>query len=350
MSRFLFILSGIVVAGFILFQFNQRPLADFVFERALEKRVEQLANAERIDGIHVYICGAGGPMPSHNAGPCTAILAGNRAFIFDVGSGSPRKLGMMSFPMAALEGVFLTHLHSDHFDSLGELLLVHWVGEGRDTPLPIHGPTGTEEVVNGFNAAYRIDSTFRTAHHGPDIANPEGFGGSSVTVEEGVVYDENGVKITATSVIHHPVEPAFAYRIDYKGRSVTISGDTILSEAFVAMSSGVDIMIHESLQPTMIKAMGETMRNNDLNHTATIMDDILDYHASPEEAAQAASDADAKILVLNHIVPPLPVKMIEPVFIGDARKQFDGRLYLAEDGMTFTLPAESDTITMDKEL
>jgi ribonuclease Z len=149
------------------------------------------------------------------AGPCLGVLAGDKAFIFDVGSGGVRNLGSMGFPMARLESVYLTHLHSDHFDGLGELMVIAWVGGSRSQPLPIAGPVGTSEVVDGFNMAYRIDSNYRIAHHGTDVANPEGIGGLAreFTLPVGpagkaVVCEDGDLAITALRVEHAPVEPA----------------------------------------------------------------------------------------------------------------------------------------------
>ena len=349
MLRFLLILIGLAAVAAAVFQANKREIAARAFEKALDVRVAARLNPSREDGIHVYVCGAGAPMPTMNAGPCTAVIAGDRAFIFDTGSGSPRKLGLTSFPMDSVDSIFLTHLHSDHFDSLGEMLLLAWIGGSRDTPLPVYGPTGTIEVVNAFNAAYRIDSGFRTAHHGVEVANPAGRGGLPSEIVPGVVYDEGGVKISAVRVSHSPVEPALGYRIDYKDRSVSISGDTTFSFAFVNFSKGVDLMIHEGLQPEMVMTMRDALEKNNLTAQAKIMHDILDYHTSPEDAARAAKAAGADELLINHIVPPLPVKLLETLFLGEAKKNFDGKIHLANDGLMFSLPAGSDEIKKSKE-
>ena len=61
----------------------------------------------------------------------------------------------------------------------------------------------------------------------------------------------------------------------------------------------------------------------------------------PEEAAQAAQEAGVDHLVYYHIVPQLPVKLLESVFLGDSKSIFDGKITVGEDGMIFTLPAGS---------
>ena len=77
---------------------------------------------------------------------------------------------------------------------------------------------------------------------------------------------------------------------------------------------------------------------------AQIMTDIQNCHASPMDAARAAQAAGAKSLVLYHLVPPVPVRLIERKFLGDAPGAFDGDLRLANDGMMISLPAGGSSI------
>ncbi len=352
LRRIFFVLAALLILGVVGFNVFKEPIAANLFQRGVEQRLGVDRSAELPDGLHVYLCGAGSPMPdASRAGPCLGVLAGDKAFIFDIGSGGVRNLGSMGFPIDKLQSVYLTHLHSDHIDGLGELLLLAWIGGSRSEPLPVAGPVGTGEVVSGFNTAYRIDSTYRIAHHGTVVANPSGTGGvaKEFTLPAGpaakaVVYQDADLTITAIRVEHAPVEPAFGYRIDYKDRSVSISGDTIYHPGFVAASKGVDLMLHEALNPEMVKTMGEQLAKRGQANTATVFFDILDYHASPEDAARAASEAGAGQLVYYHIVPPLPVDLMETVFLGDAKSYFRGPIRVGKDGMLFTLPAGSKAV------
>lgn len=338
------LVTGLAMLGFNLFK---KQIAERVFEAAINNQAGVDRTADFPDGLHVYVCGAGSPLgdPTRE-GPCLAVLAGDKAFVFDVGSGTPRNLGLMGFPLARLEAIYLTHLHSDHVDSLGELLMQAWIIGGRDAPLSVYGPEGVQEVVEGFNAAYRIDGTYRTAHHGVDIADPAGRGGAPAAIElpqdpngSVVVLDEGDLKITAIRVDHSPVEPAFGFRIDYKDRSVSLSGDTIYHEGFVAASKDVDIMFHEALDPEMVGQIQAALEERGNRIGAKIFADIPDYHATPEDAARAAETAGADALVYYHIVPALPVDILEPVFLGGARDEFSGPLELGKDGVIYSLPA-----------
>ncbi len=352
LKRGLMGLVGLAVIAIIGFNLFKGQIAERAFHRAIDQNAGVDRSADLPDGLHVYMCGTGSPMPdATRAGPCLGVLAGDQAFVFDVGSGGTRNLGSMGFPIARLESVYLTHLHSDHIDGLGELLMMSWIGGSRSTQTPDKGPTGTSEVVGGFNTAYRLDSTYRVAHHGTDVANPNGFGGApeEIVIPAGpggqlVVHDDGDLKITAIRVEHAPIEPAFGYRIDYKDRSISISGDTIYQPRFAAASEGVDIMLHEALNKEMVQAIGDKLGERGLARPEKIFADILDYHTDPEEAAKAAQEAGAAQLVYYHIVPQLPVKMLESVFLGDAKSRFDGKITVAQDGMIFSLPAGSDKI------
>jgi ribonuclease Z len=50
------------------------------------------------------------------------------------------------------------------------------------------------------------------------------------------------------------------------------------------------------------------------------------------------------MLVLSHLVPPLPFAYLYPAFLGDAPARFDGAIVVGEDGMLFSLPPKSDAI------
>ena len=68
------------------------------------------------------------------------------------------------------------------------------------------------------------------------------------------------------------------------------------------------------------------------------------YAPFPEQAAESAKAAGAQMLVLSHLVPPLPLSYLYPAFLGDAKNRFDGPIVVGEDGMLFSLPPKSKAI------
>ena len=355
--------SSLIVALVILVVaatvwFNQRAIGQILFDRTVERTAGRDPSAQLPDGIHAYLCGSGSPMPdAERAGPCIAVLAGKEAFVFDAGAGGIRKLGRMGFPMDRLNAAFLTHLHSDHIDSLGELMLQAWMLGTRGEPLPVYGPPGIDRVVAGFVEAYSIDREFRIAHHGPEVARPGGFGAKAQVIDlaakeisGSIVYRSGDVTIRAIEVEHQPVDHSLAFRIEYRGRSLVISGDTKRSDDLVSFASGADVLFHEALNPQMVGEIGRTVGARGNASVAKIMADIPDYHTSPEDAARVAQAARAKALVLYHLVPGPPVAPVGKAFLGDAGKLFEGDLRIGADGLFVSLPAQGEAVSFDQLL
>ena len=304
------------------------------------------------DGLYAGLCGTGAPMPDINrAGPCVAVLAGAHFFIVDAGDGSTKNVLLMKLPIGKADAILLTHFHSDHIADLGEMELQRWAGGSNKTPVAVIGPTGVEQIVQGFNLAYQLDDGYRVAHHGPETMPPTGAGGiakpfalSAEPNASAVVFDQDGVKITAFKVDHRPVVPAVGYRFDYKGRSLVISGDTMYSESLLEHARGADVLFHEALNAPMVQLMNENAGLAGSPMLARVTQDIPSYHSTPEDAAKIAAAAKVKQLIYYHIIPPLPSPILTSLFLGDARNYYQGPITMGEDGMMIFLPTGSDRI------
>lgn len=290
--------------------------------------------------LHVGFCGTGSPLPSRDrAAACTVVIADGKLFVFDMGEGSGETLSLMGMPLGKVQGVWLTHLHSDHFEGLGPFTLQRWAGTSAKTPLPVFGPPGVTEITDGLNAAYRIDSTYRIAHHGEAVVPQSGFGMTGAAIAPGVVYDQDGVRITSFAVDHNPIAPAFGYRVDWKGRSVTISGDTAYTPELAIAAKGSDLFVSELLNPHMVKILENSARKAGNPNRAKIFADIQNYHISPEQAADVAKKAGAGMLAFSHIVPSVPT-LLEGVLTGDAANHYTGPIKVMHDGDVISISGD----------
>ena len=123
-----------------------------------------------------------------------------------------------------------------------------------------------------------------------------------------------------------------------------ISGDTGPSKMVETVAKGADLLVHEALQPEMVKALAARLKAAGRPQTAQIMHDILDYHASPAQAADSARVAGVQMLVLSHVVPSMPSPYLNAAFLDGAEGHFDGPIVVGEDGQYFSLPANSKAI------
>jgi ribonuclease Z len=330
------------------------PLALRVMRRVAQGTLATDGVAALPDGLHVVLCGAGSPLPDpERSGACTAVIAGRSFFVVDAGSGA-RNLTPLGLAPGPLRAVFLTHFHSDHIDLLGQLAMLRWTNAAHAEPLPVYGPAGVEEVVAGLDRAYRQDSAYRSAHHGPAVAPPGGAGATArpfAPPEPGaarVVLEGDGVRVTAFRVDHEPVVPAVGYRFDYGGRSVVISGDTRSSAEVERMARGVDLLVHEALSPALVGILQEAAQAAGRPNIAKILGDIPGYHTTPVEAARVAEAAGAKHLLYTHVVPALPLPGLDAEFLEGVSDAYSGGVTLGRDGTQVSLPSGSGRIEVSR--
>jgi len=346
----LLLVSALALAAFLF----RGSLSVWVAEKVVAQRLQLEIRQDLTDGLHVGLCGAGSPFPDEKrTGPCTLVVAGSKLFVFDVGNAATRNLAKMGVNHGQIDAIFLTHFHSDHIDGLGEVLLQRWVSTGNAQPVPVFGPAGVQKLVNGLRDVYAQDQTYRVAHHGEAILPSTGFGGEARSFDLGaaqdmLVYKADNLEVRAFPVDHAPVHPAVGYRISYKGRTVVLSGDTRQSAAVLAQSKGVDLLVHEALSAPLAQAIGDAAVKAGRPKLKQLMADIIDYHASPEQAAQTARDAQVGYLLFNHIAPPLPIPGLEKAFLGDAPSIFKGPMRVGIDGDFISLPAGTKDIVVTK--
>ena len=261
--------------------------------------------------------GVGPPVNLRQFGASTLVEAGGQRLLFDCGRGATIRLVQAGVPIGSVSRLFLTHLHSDHVMQIPDLLLAGWVGAtGRKSPFEVWGPEGTTEMMGALERAFAYDIHVR---RDVDERIPgDGIKVISHDIKEGVVFDADGVKVTAFLVDHGPVTPAFGYRVDFHGRSVVLSGDTRPSEHLIAIAAGVDVLIHEAIDPVV-------MRNNSANPALT--ERIIAHHTTGEQAGQIFARVKPRLAVYSHAPD-------SEALIAQTRKYYEGPLQGAEDLLT----------------
>src|SRR4051794_5974246 len=281
-----------------------------------------LVLAAPAQNFKVTLLGTGSPEPRMDRfGPGILVEAGEKKLLFDCGRGAAQRIEQLKIPFTQIDALFLTHLHSDHVVGIPDLWLTGWA-RGRKVPLQVWGPPGTKEMMSHLTEAFQFDIQIR---QDDDKLPARGVDVLAKDIEQGVVYDNGGIKVTAFTVDHGQVKPALGYRIDFARHSVVLSGDTRYSENLIRFAQGTDVLIHEVLAANAYRSL----------HTALTewqMQKVMDHHTKTEEAAAVFTKVKPKLAVYSHIVPPNATDLL-----ADTRKSYSGPVEVGEDLMSIEI-------------
>lgn len=280
--------------------------------------------------FRVTLLGTGTPTPRPDRfGPSTLLEAGPERFVFDCGRSCATRIWQLKIPLGKVK-LFITHMHDDHIVGIPDLWITGWFSPpygGRKEPFCVWGPKGTEEMMSYLEKAYQQDIQIRKEEGTP---SPQGVAVVAKDFSEGVVYEENGVRVTAFKVKHGEVlKEAYGFRVDYKGRSAVISGDTGPTENFVKYAQGADVVIHE---------VG--VARPELLEKAAWARQIMTFHSSPEDAGREFSRIKPKLAVYTHFVMLSGEGVSEvtiPEIITRTRATYSGPLEAGEDLMSISI-------------
>jgi ribonuclease Z len=273
--------------------------------------------------MQVIVLGSGSPLPDPSrAGPSTLVRTTAGDLLFDCGRGVLMRAAAASSGAAAFRGLFLTHLHSDHITDLNDIFTTRWVTSFQPNPLPVFGPPGTAKLLRSIEDMLEPDIGYRLAHHDDLTWRPA----CPVTeIEQGLVFEESGVRVTAAPTDHAPVRPTVGYRIDDGDRSVVIAGDTVPCPGLDELCAGADVLVQTVVRRDLIELVGLPR-----------LTDVLDYHSSVPDAAQTAARHGVGTLVLTHLVPA-PAAGTEQDWLDQVAAHFSGDVVLARDLSTVEL-------------
>lgn len=273
--------------------------------------------------ITVTLLGTGSPAPVIDRfGPSTLVQAGTQTLLFDVGRGAHQRLVQAGVTASQVDAIFLTHLHSDHIVGIPDLWLTGWLASARARPWDVIGPTGTVEMMRARKQAFSVDLRVRVEENAGRLPT-DGAIIDARDIEPGVAYERDGVRVTAIRVNHRAIAPAYGYRIDYRGRSVVLSGDTQVSPDLITAAAGTGLLVHEVFQ-----ASDAVLRQN------PGMAVVKTFHVDGEEAGEVFHQVRPRLAVYSHIILR-GVDLAE--LIRRTRTRYHGPLVVGEDLMRFVV-------------
>ena len=286
--------------------------------------VISFAAAAYPQNFKVTLLGTGSPRPvMERFGPSILVEAGKEKLLFDCGRGATQRLFQLKVPFNDVT-LFLTHLHSDHVVGIPDFYLTGWIF-GRSTPLRVWGPAGTADMMSHLEQAYKFDIHMR--RDVDEKLPPQGVVIVAKDIEQGVVYQNGDLKVTAFVVDHAPIKPALGYRVDYAGHSVVLSGDTRFNENLIQFAQGTDVLIHEVLDP-------EAYWASDHMYSPEQKQRVINHHTTPEQAGTVFSRVKPKLAVYSHVVP---FNVNAQDLAAHTRKTYAGPLEVGEDLMSIEI-------------
>jgi ribonuclease BN (tRNA processing enzyme) len=294
------------------------PLSRFAFAQNAEKPQK---------GAKLILLGTkGGPrVGGERSNPASVVVVDGVPYVIDCGQGVSRQLVNAGIPLNSLRNIFITHMHSDHNLEYGGLLYNAWATGLRNT-VQVYGPPTLESMTRAFFDYMKFDIETRIEDEGrPDLRK---MVKTQEIAADGLVMQDERVKVTAARNIHPPIEHSYALRFDTRNRSIVMSGDTNYSEKVVALARGADVLVHEILYPPGIETILKRAPN-----AATLREHLLASHTAPEDVGRVAAAAGVKTLVLTHFVPGDDPSITDAMWTDGVRKHFSGEIIVGKDLM-----------------
>jgi ribonuclease Z len=281
--------------------------------------LDNISAATGSEEMRVTLLGTGTPFPNaERFGSAILVEAASKKLLFDCGRGVVIRLTQAGVNPTDLDGLFLTHLHSDHVVGIPDLWLSGWF-LGRSKPLPIWGPPGARSMAEHLVQAFGFDIRIRQAT--PDPLPAKGVEIDAKEIEQGEIYNDGLTRVSAFLVDHGTVKPAFGYRIDSVGHSVVISGDTKFCQNLVDFAKGADCLIHAAWSASWKNPAPPSMRSI----------------ASAEDAGRVFAIVKPKLAVIYHY-------KTEEGLSDAVRKEYNGPFVIARDLMVVNV---GKTVTCD---
>ena len=291
---------------------NTGPLASLLVVFLSLCMIDNVSTAAHPDEMRVTLLGTGTPFPdTERFGSAILVELEGKKFLFDCGRGVVIRLTQRGVSPKDIDGLFLTHLHSDHVVGMPDLWLSGWF-LGRSKPLRIWGPQGTSGMAEHLAQAFAFDIHSRQTS--PDPLPAKGVEIDAKEIAQGEIYDDGLTRVSAFLVDHGAVKPAFGYRVDSAGHSLVISGDTKFCQNLVDFAKGADCLIHAAWSA------------DSKNRTPLSQRSI----ASAEDAGRVFAIVKPKLGVVYHYK--------DDEGLSDAvRKEYKGPLVIARDLMVISV-------------
>jgi ribonuclease BN (tRNA processing enzyme) len=197
--------------------------------------------------MEITILGSGTATPKLDRNASGLVVkAGGLCALVDIGPGILRRLCEIGVDSKRIDIIAITHFHPDHVSDLVPFLFAsnYEYGPVRQEVFHVIGPGGLKKFYEGLVDVYGtwiVPTKDRLVLKEVNAQAPDSFALGEIVIR---------------SVPSAHSYPSVSYRIEAEGRSVTISGDTDVSEDLVKLAEGTDILVCECSFPDGMKVAG----------------------------------------------------------------------------------------------
>jgi ribonuclease Z len=280
---------------------------------------------------------------------------------FDTGRGTTQRLSQLGVPVGKLNGIFLTHMHSDHTEGLADMMQLRWHFNSTGPKVDLvcsadaKSPAGhtmscsklAEHIGDPFihsgEMAQRLAENKKRLPGGPaDLINVMAFAPAD---EPAKVWSSGEVTVSAIKSRH--VAGHVSYRVDTPAGSVVIGGDagndnpkpprdSSTSAQVEKLAKGVDVIVHSTIHPVMGP-----------DKDSGFPPPIYYRQSTATDLGAMAKRAGAKHLMLTHLIPPMGAAKQGPYPIpGGGLSEADYKNAVSEGGFSGNVIVGTDLVTL----
>ena len=265
--------------------------------------------------IHILGCGSALPTTRHNAS-AQIIKIGNKQFMVDCGEGTQVQLRRNHIHFSFINHIFISHLHGDHcFGLIG--LISTFALLGRTAPLHIYADPNLEEVMKPQIDFFCKGMNYPLFFHSIDATKQQ------------IIFEDNTITVETIPLKHRMPCCGFLFREKPKQRHLIgdmVNFYNIPTYMRQAIKDGADYTTPDGDTIPNSRLTKDADRSRSyaycsdtapcdnsmqlkyvdlLYHEATFADSEKEraaqtFHSTARQAAQIASSAGVKRLVIGH--------------------------------------------------
>ena len=282
--------------------------------------------------LSATIVGSGSPVFNESRASASVLISNaNTKILLDMGNGTQANLAELKVSDKGLDALMFTHHHLDHNEEFLPILVHSLLGKQN---FMIYGPPNTQKMAQSFIALFEDDIEYRLSKSKRSLSDRKNSY-QAQDLQGGETFTIGGIKVTSLKVPHTIY--ALAYRFDYQGESIVVTGDLTYTDKLADFANGVNYLVIDSggMQMTLInnrKAKNKSNKSTQRVRKAskTTRNGKVIAHLNLAESSQIAKDAEVKNLVYTHFAKGV---VNEAASLGIIRERFQGKVIFAEDLM-----------------